>query len=117
MNKFVYFMVVGLAFTAFQVSTVAADMDCADPTNASMPECGGGVDYQAARDAEDSSRQATRDAEDNALEAVRNQEDSDRQAAAEAQAATPGMPSQADGFCMTEDACAAAAEDAGANVG
>jgi hypothetical protein len=38
-------------------------------------------------------------------------------AAPEAQVAAPGMPIQADGFCTTEDACAAAAQSAGLTLG
>ena len=40
MNKFVYFMALGLAFTAMQVTTAEADhLDCAVPANATMAEC------------------------------------------------------------------------------
>ena len=38
-------------------------------------------------------------------------------AAPEAQLAAPGMPIQADGFCITEDACASAAEAEGLRLG
>ena len=40
MNKFFYFIAVGLAFTALQVATAtAAHVDCADPAKAADPEC------------------------------------------------------------------------------
>ena len=43
MKNILCFLMVGFTFTAFHISPVAAQIDCADPTNASMPECGGSM--------------------------------------------------------------------------
>jgi hypothetical protein len=81
MNKFVYFMAVGLAFIALQVATVEASHDQAHVDEMRATEDSA---LDTARAAEDSARQTMRETEDNARQTRRDTEDRDRQAAADA---------------------------------
>ena len=76
MNKFVYFLAVGLAFTALQVTTVEASHDRAhvdemrameDQTRQTMRETEDQM-RQTTRETEDQTRQTAREAEDRALD-------------------------------------------------
>ena len=100
MNKFIYFMAIGLAFTALQVATVEASHDQAhvddmratedserqtmreteDNTRQTMRETED-TSRQAAREAEDTSRQTMRETEDTSRQTMREMEDNERQAA------------------------------------
>ena len=81
MNKFVYFMAVGLAFTVLQVTTVEANHDQAHVDEMRATEDSA---RQTMRETEDRTRQTVRDTEDSATKARRDLEDSDRQQAEEA---------------------------------
>ena len=103
MNKFVYFMAVGLAFTALQVATVEATHDQAhldemratedsardtaraaeDSARQTMRETEDRT-RQTMRETEDRTRQTMRETEDSTRQAARDQEDRERQAAEEA---------------------------------
>ena len=105
MNKFVYFMAVGLAYTALQVATVAAQ----DPA------------VMEARMAEDAARDAARQAEDEATQAARQAEDDATMAASmaedEAAMAASGTPGTDPCMDITpqedQDACYAASPTGG----
>ncbi|MEO2044882.1 MAG: hypothetical protein ABGX43_09800 [Nitrospinaceae bacterium] len=82
MNKFVYFMAVGLAFTALQVATVEASHDRAHVDEMRAME---DQTRQTMRETEDSARQTMRETEDQTRQTMRETEDSERQAARDAE--------------------------------
>ena len=98
MNKFVYFMAVGLAFIALQVATVEASHDQAHVDEMRATEDSALDTARAAEDSarqtmretEDNARQTMRETEDNARQTRRDTEDRDRQAAADAMNAAAG---------------------------
>jgi hypothetical protein len=82
MNKFVYFMAVGLAFTALQVATVEASHDRAHVDEMRAME---DQTRQTMRETEDQTRQTMRETEDQTRQTMRETEDSERQAARDAE--------------------------------
>ena len=97
MNKFVYFMAVGLAFTALQVTTVEAMHDQAHVDEVRATEDSA---RQTMRETEDRTRQTARDAEDTARQTRRDAEDTARQAAQEAMNAAAGGTDGGQEGCM-----------------
>jgi len=136
MNKFVYFMAVGLAFTALQVATVEASHDQAhvdemratedsardtaraaeDSARQTMRETEDRT-RQTMRETEDRTRQTMRETEDSTRQAARDQEDRERQAAEEAMNTAAGAGGHDCSHHPTEAARTACEAGGGAAIG
>ena len=82
MNKFVYFMAVGLVFTILQVTTVEASHDRAHVGEMRAME---DQARQTMRETEDQTRQTMRETEDQTRQTARETEDQTRQTARDAE--------------------------------
>jgi hypothetical protein len=136
MNKFVYFMAVGLAFTALQVAAVEASHDQVHVDDMRATEDSARQTMRATEDSaretmratedstrqtmrgtEDNARQTRRDTEDNARQTRRDTEDRDRQAAEEAMNTAAGAGGHDCSHHPTEAARTACEAGGGAAIG